>query len=803
VTIRSITIGLLCVVGLCSVTYFNDKVMRGTLLIGNYLPLAVFGTVFIVLMVINPLLHRIRRRLSLSGRDLSVIMALLLFACYVPGLGLTEAFTPFLMLPHHYQRISPGWQGEPPSIISAQILDERRLAELLREFRTASAETPAGFLWRNLPETARKRLLNDKTSGSAGSDEKAVCLDALNTFINTPEIALALGKRSFPLPAYARHLFDRYGEGLPTEAARAVNRAFIDSVLGGVLTPRRPPVLEYAPPEMLADPAENETEALDGFLSGRSESQAGRVPWSAWKRTLLFWIPLILTVCVAVVGLSLVIHRQWATHERLPYPTIEFLGSVLPEEGAAQGPVFRNRLFWVGTIGVLTVYVNNYAYAWWPEIFIPIPTNFDFSPLLKLFPVFEQSGYYLGTTFKPTIFFTVVGFTYFVASDISLSLGIAPYLFLAIAGVLAGYGVSLQGSLLRPYPESFLLAGSYCAMFLVILYTGRQYYNSVFRRSIGLSVKDRLEGQAVWGARLLIVAMSLFALQLVRVGLTWPFALLYTLIMMAIFVTISRLVAEGGVFWLLPPLYPSAILWGILGAKAVGLEQLTIMGILSSVFLINPGEALMPFVVSAFKLTDNARCKLSKVSAWGSVALVLALAVALPVTLRMQYKYGALISTETWTSRTIPTLAFDAVSAVRNTLSAQGSLAVLDLRSGWSRLLAASPMTNCLAAFIVTFVLVIGFTALRYRFAWWPVHPVMFLVLGTWHSRLLGFSFLIGWFAKRCVTKYGGAAAYQKYKPLMIGLVTGELLGGIIPMIIGAVYYLVRGQPPQQFSIFR
>ena len=37
----------------------------------------------------------------------------------------------------------------------------------------------------------------------------------------------------------------------------------------------------------------------------------------------------------------------------------------------------------------------------------------------------------------------------------------------------------------------------------------------------------------------------------------------------------------------------------------------------------------------------------------------------------------------------------------------------------------------------------------------------------------------------------------------MVGLVTGEMLAGVIPMIIGAVYYLWTGEPPKQFSIYR
>jgi hypothetical protein len=35
----------------------------------------------------------------------------------------------------------------------------------------------------------------------------------------------------------------------------------------------------------------------------------------------------------------------------------------------------------------------------------------------------------------------------------------------------------------------------------------------------------------------------------------------------------------------------------------------------------------------------------------------------------------------------------------------------------------------------------------------------------------------------------------------MIGLVAGEVLAGVVPLIVGAIYYHVTGDPPKPFSI--
>lgn len=61
----------------------------------------------------------------------------------------------------------------------------------------------------------------------------------------------------------------------------------------------------------------------------------------------------------------------------------------------------------------------------------------------------------------------------------------------------------------------------------------------------------------------------------------------------------------------------------------------------------------------------------------------------------------------------------------------------------------------------------------------------------------------LGWLVKYAITKYGGATAYQEFKPMMIGLIAGEMLAGVIPLIIGGVYYLVTGQIPKPFAVLR
>ena len=105
------------------------------------------------------------------------------------------------------------------------------------------------------------------------------------------------------------------GERLDTdlEKLRRLNRHLIDA----------------AYPKQTTSLESRKSYAVDGFVQGLGVGTKGisfrQIPWYAWTGTLLyFWLPLILAFSLAVIGLALVVHRQWSDHEHLPYPIVTF-----------------------------------------------------------------------------------------------------------------------------------------------------------------------------------------------------------------------------------------------------------------------------------------------------------------------------------------------------------------------------------------------------------------------------------------------------------------------------------------------
>ena len=804
-TFRSIVIGILGVIILCGFTFFNDMVIRGTFLVGNFLPFSIMGSLILFVLLGNPLLAMFGKRWALSGKELAVIIALLFFACFIPGRGFMHHFTNVLMFPHHYTRTTSSWKSDSPRIAINAISDWRKVANALR---AGSAEdNPAAALIRSKLSADLLALLPENPDQQPGSDFQFKALDEFNAIIQNKGLHADLRQDGAFLPNYAKYLLENPDAQLSEEELQGITRAVFDVAFGDGIRLRNPGAIAHIPPIMLANPR-LDANALDGFINGLGSGDEGislrnDIPWKAWRRPLLFWLPLMFIVCACATGLAMVIHRPWITHEHLPYPTVEFARMLLPEPGKVISDIFRSRWFWIGLLPVLIIHMNNCGVAWWPDYLIPVRIRYSFSPLLKLFPTYYRSGIGYWSLFNPVIYFIVIGFAYFLPKDISLSLGIAPYVFGFVTGKLAAYGVVMGTTMIQPSLHTFCYAGSYLAMFAVLMYTGRHYYGSVLRRCIGLKGGDPVELHAVWGGRLLFLGMIAFVLMTQLAGLQWQISLLYITGMLVLLTVVSRLLAEAGVYYLHTNLFPCAIIWGFLGVQALGPEQLLIIGMMSCVMFVDPRECFMPYAVEGLGLTDRLQLRIGKVGVLGLAVIVIGLAVAVPATMYFQYKDGAILTGDGWSYGSPPRMAINANISVRTTMQAQGSLQATDQRSGWQRFRDMKPEGPSLIAFAITFSLVIIFTACRHRFPWWPLHPVMFLTLATWQSTVLAFSFIIGWLVKSLVTKFGGGKLYQDLKPLMAGLVAGEFLAGVIAIIIGLVYYFVTGEPPKSFAIMR
>ncbi|MHC4295604.1 MAG: DUF6785 family protein, partial [Planctomycetota bacterium] len=220
------------------------------------------------------------------------------------------------------------------------------------------------------------------------------------------------------------------------------------------------------------------------------------------------------------------------------------------------------------------------------------------------------------------------------------------------------------------------------------------------------------------------------------------------------------------------------------------------------VLIIDPRESLMPFMVTALKITDDQRIKPSKMGLGAIAVFIAGLTVAVPAVFWANYNYGAQ-SKDKWVMKKVPQMNFNQAEKTVTELTNAGTLADSEAFTTWERITRIRPEPQYLWSVGIGVALVLILSVLRLRFTWWPLHPVLFLVWNTYPlTHHYAVSFLIGWFIKMVVTKIGGAQKYRQFKPLMIGFIAGDLLGGLLFMAHGAIYYASYGLIPKEYMLF-
>jgi hypothetical protein len=394
-----------------------------------------------------------------------------------------------------------------------------------------------------------------------------------------------------------------------------------------------------------------------------------------------------------------------------------------------------------------------------------------------------------------------VGLAYFASSEVSLSIGIAAPISVYVGGVIKYYGYNLSGrGLYSGSPMQVFHLGAYLGIMVMLLYTGRHYYLAVFRQALFPRGEGDVPRESVWGARVFLICACIFTIYLRAIGIDWLLAIPYVLLAFTLFVVMSRILAETGLFFLEPRWYPCAFLVVTFGIRAVGPTTALLMFLVSTVLLVIPRESLMPFVVNSLKVLDTQKVRLGRGAVWCGAAVLLSILVAVPVTLMWQYGVGT-HHWDTWGAGAVPRYSFDKTVEHKQRLRVQDQLEQSESVHGLARLGRALPETRSMIGFGIGLGVVVALAAARLRFPWWPLHPVLLIAFWSYPGTMLWPSFLIGWFLKKVVVKYGGHRAYRWFSPAMLGLIAGDLLGMLLPSLIGAAYYLLVGTPAPSFPI--
>ncbi|MBA3685085.1 MAG: hypothetical protein H0W72_07560 [Planctomycetes bacterium] len=712
-TARAVTVGILASAAVAAVTPINDWYLQNTYVYSQYLPIGVFLLVVVLGAVINPLLGR--RRFATG--ELSVIVGMLLVLGGVVSSGLNRVLPPVIAGPARLLKIDPA----------------------LAHFAKPDVQPPFPHgMFLGMPEQGQP---------NENDPEYRYLIDGFHT--------------GLPRSAIVRHRSTITW----TDRSGAHTALALDGVVGD--------------PATTIDLRSPLGRALDGQKLGAMVRfgdddvtviaiEPAGVPWSAWLRAALAWVPLIGGAMVCAVAMAALVRRQWIHNERLPFPIATTIAAFLeePEPGRRLAPIFRSRVFWAGFALAVLVLLSKGLHIW-GYIPLEIQTRFD---LTKAFSgEFWYRAYTHWALFTWQIYFSIIGITFFLTAELGFSL----WFFFVLTNVMFMIGRHYFGLPLEYHHPSIASMGGFGVQCLLILWVGRTYYMSLLKAALVGGKDPETAIGAIYARILLLAAVGLVAVQ-VALGAQAHHAVLATLVYLGLMLVLARLVAEAGIPFLTFPWSVNSLILSLtgVGAPAAALVPITLLGM---TLVADSRENVLPFAVNAEFLAEKAGVRRLPWSAL--MLLVLAMGTVIAGVVLIALDYGSVsiangaaghVNRDWWW----PSCLRDAVGPMANAASI-GVNPEIESENHAAMLFGA------------LFTAALGVA--RLFLSWWPLHPLGYLISSSWATHMIWFSFFLGWLAKALVMRYGGFTIYARLKPFALGLIAGEaviagafLLAGLI-----------------------
>jgi hypothetical protein len=399
--------------------------------------------------------------------------------------------------------------------------------------------------------------------------------------------------------------------------------------------------------------------------------------------------------------------------------------------------------------------------------------RYQFIELSKQFPFLKNSleGYSL---LRGWTYFAVVAAAVLLPAEISFTSWFTwPVMIVCTYVYYTQTGQTFTG-----VQNRMMQTGSFWAMAVLILYAGRTYYGALFRRALGFGPRSGAAGpvdpQSIRVCRFFLLALVGFVAILNRYGIPLDLAVIWTLALLILFLVACRLVAEMGIPWTpLSGVGPMPFLLTTLGEKAIGAKALALLAIFDNLTL-NTTVYVPSAAINAAHVEARTR---GRVSGGRLLIPFLAVMIVALVATALWIGYSSEGAANDYPSREFETINAAAVSIQNLYLQGDNPPAVGALLSRdtpflerWAAV-RVDPRFPPLFACGAALILFTGFA--RLRFAWFPLHPLPLVLLGSWLMSRYYFSFLLGWLIKVAILKIGGGRLFERTKPFFVGVVTG------------------------------
>jgi hypothetical protein len=556
-------------------------------------------------------------------------------------------------------------------------------------------------------------------------------------------------------------------------AGRGLLHPLLASIVGPTYYARSPLITNALATNIPAWFAITDKPAARAFYEGHGI----QVPWRLWLRPLLTWTLFLLPFLTANICLCALFERIWVRHERLAYPLV-----ALPIELSGYGSGGRSAdpraafaamrvPFWFGLALPVLLHAPGIANAYLPGVPC-IPLLNDVSNAVTTSPWQAIRPLYIN------LYPILIGLTFLAPIDVTLGVWlflVVNKLEMVLTAVSGWSDGQIGGSTtsVPPYVEE-QSAGAFLALAGILVWHARKHLRRIaaaLRPGNGAASEVAAYRPLALG---FVIGVAGVLAWCVVTGLPLWLAALFFGFYLAVALVLSRLMAEGGVSWILAPILPDKLILSLFGSASVSPAVITRL-MFQTQHLRDTRQMLAPAVFQAGKLRDVTGFPLRRFYALLLAAIALTLVVGAAAALPIFYEHGAL----------------SLMTTNDGLLMSANVIPVAGLSQANARLLTPVKLSPGAGIAVCTGALItLALSWLRLRFFWWPLHPLGYALTGTLqlgYANKMLFSIFAGWALKLLTLRFGGARGFRYLRGAAFGLILGDLLMGAIIKVLDAV----------------
>lgn len=486
---------------------------------------------------------------------------------------------------------------------------------------------------------------------------------------------------------------------------------------------------------------------IRAFFEGEGGNQPNKI-WKTWLVPLLSWMPLLVALHAAMLCSMVILRRQWMERERIVYPLVQMPLAMIEEDEKRSliRPFFRSWMMWIG-----------FAAPFFVGLIRGLHNYFPYLPTIQLstsFMLFRNS------VSVPLVFsFATLGFFFLLNREVAFGLWVFSVFNILQKGIynVLGVGWADEPALsVWSYNIPSLVHQSMGAMIVLVLgglWIGREHLMSVVRKALGRApeVDDSDEIVSYRGAFFgLLGSVGVMGIWLRLSGIPWGGVVVFLFFAFVVYLAITRVVVEGGVAVLFPPLVPPDAALSAVGTSVFGASGL--VGLMfTRVWANDILNFVMPHCANGLKLSEQVGGRRRWLFWAMLMAIVVGMCGGIWMLLKLGYAYGAINLRPAhfiWLPNYIGDYAAERIGSPTGVSW-----------MGWFHTGVGSLVMGLLML------------ARRYWF-WWPLHPLGYPISSVFSWMMV--NAFLAWFFKGAILKYGGPGMYRLVRPFFLGLILGQ-----------------------------